>query len=193
MASSTERVDSDQLEQLILACATGDKAAFADIFRVTSPKFHAIIRKMVPCDETAKDILQKGYLAIWMNAARFDPKKAKAFTWMLVVMRNKAIDVLRAAKTSAITDEITEHVVDETPNPLAKAQLGQAARVLDATLQKLPARMSQAVVLHVVHGYSCKEIGEQFGASPNTVKSWIRRGLERLRAEMPYDSYAAAL
>lgn len=193
MASTTERTENSQLEQLVQACAKGDKSAFAEIFRATSPKFHAIIRKMVSCDETANDILQKGYLAIWMNADRFDPKKAKAFTWMLVVMRNKAIDVLRASKNAAVTDEITEHVVDDGPNPLATAQLGQAARVLDAKLGLLPARMSQAVVLHVVHGYSCKEIGEQVGASPNTVKSWIRRGLERLRAEMPYDSFAAAL
>lgn len=186
-------VDNAELERLMEACAAGDRSAFTEIYAATSAKFHAILLGMLRCEETTKDVLQKGYLAIWTNADRFDPSKAKAFTWMLVIMRNKGIDALRASKWAAQTDEITDIVVDEAPRPHAHAEVSQAARVLETRLAALPARMSKAVVLHVVHGYSCKEIGAQFNASPNTVKSWIRRGLERLRQEMPYDSFAAAL
>lgn len=191
--AASDRIDDGALERWLKSCADGDKQAFSDLYLATSAKFHAVVLKMVRCDETTRDILQKGYLSIWTNAARFDPGKAKAFTWMLVIMRNKAIDVLRSSRTASRTEEITEHLLDEAPRPPVRAQMNQAARVLEAKLAKLPDRVSQAVVLHVVHGYSCKEIGERFDASPNTVKSWIRRGLERLRAEMPYDSFAAAL
>ncbi|MBI1399402.1 sigma-70 family RNA polymerase sigma factor [Hyphomonas sp.] len=175
-------------------CAAGESSAFSEIYDVTAPKFTAIVKDMVGCEEAARDILQRAYLSIWMNARNYDPEKAKPFTWMLVIMRNRALDHLRERKRSKEHQELDEKIEDkDAKSPDQQARLQQAASMLTAQLSVLPVLTAQAILLHVTEGYSCHEIGERLGAPPNTVKSWIRRGLQRMRAELPYQTFDAAL
>lgn len=187
---ATNRLLARALER----CAAGDKAAFKTIYELTAAKFTAIVRAKVNCTETTHDILQRAYTSIWLNAAKYDPSKAKPFTWMLVIMRNRAVDTLRERKRAGDHTELDEDIEDEislTPDQLARLQ--QAGALLTSALAELPGPMAQAVLMHITEGYTCKEIGERLGAPPNTVKSWIRRGLERLREKIPYHSSDSAI
>lgn len=182
------------LASALARCAAGESSAFTDIYDLTAAKFTAIVSGMVKCEETARDILQRAYLSIWTNAHKYDASKAQPFTWMLVIMRNRALDVLRERKRRAEHEELDEGMADEeSPSPDRQARLQQAGSVLNSHLSALPALTAQAILLHVIEGYSCREIGERLGESPNTVKSWIRRGLERMRAELPYQSFDLAI
>lgn len=182
------------LARALALCAAGKSSAFTDIYDLTAPQFTAIISGMVKCEETTRDILQRAYLSIWTNASNYDASKAQPFTWMLVIMRNRALDVLRERKRRGEHEELDEGIIDdESPSPDIQARLQQVGSLLSSQLSVLPARMSQAIMLHVIEGHSCREIGELMGESPNTVKSWIRRGLERIRAELPYQSLDAAI
>ncbi len=182
------------LARALEGCAAGDKKAFATIYDLTAAKFTAIVNAKVDCSETTRDILQRAYTAIWLNAAKYDPARAKPFTWMLVIMRNRAVDALRErqrARPHAELDEDLEDDISLTPDQQARLQ--QAGALLNRALEDLPQPMAQAVLMHVTEGYTCKEIGERLGAPPNTVKSWIRRGLERLREQIPYHSSDTAI
>jgi RNA polymerase sigma-70 factor, ECF subfamily len=192
---------SDQYEEMnrLLAralqrCAAGDKKAFTTIYQLTAAKFTAIVKAKVGCSETTRDILQQAYTSIWLNAVKYDPAKAKPFTWMLVIMRNRAVDALRERERARPHSELDEDMEDELSlTPDEQARLRQAGVLLNRALEELPAPMAQAVLMHVTEGFTCQEISERLGAPPNTVKSWIRRGLERLRDQIPYHSSDTAI
>lgn len=183
-----------QLARALERCAAGDKKAFTIIYDLTAAKFTAIVKAKVDCSETTRDILQRAYTAIWLNAGKYDPAKAKPFTWMLVIMRNRAVDALRERERVRPHSELDEDMEDDISlTPDEQARLRQAGALLNRALADLPEPMAQAVLMHVTEGYTCKEIGERLGAPPNTVKSWIRRGLERLREQIPYRSSDTAI
>ena len=185
--------ENESLRQALQRSAGGDRTAFSTVYALTAPRFSSIVMGMVNCEETTRDVLQRAYLSIWQNAAKYDAERANPFTWMLVIMRNRAIDALRARTRAHDTQELDEGVEDDRPLPETAARFEQAGRLLTERISALPANMGTAILLQVVHGYTCREIGDRLNQSPHTVKSWIRRGLERLRNEMPYATLAAAI
>ncbi|QYI99837.1 sigma-70 family RNA polymerase sigma factor [Thalassovita mediterranea] len=181
------------LTMALAACAEGDAAAFKEVYRLTAPKFFAILKSQLKDAEAAKDVLQEAYVSIWKNAHRFDADKGNAFTWMLVIMRNRGLDRLRAEARAPVTEEIAETVPDSTARPEQQARTQHLGLLLERHLAKLPEQVSLSISLNVVQGMTCREIGHILEVSPNTVKAWVRRGLKKLRADMPVDSVSAVL
>ena len=181
------------LTTALAACAEGDAAAFKEVYRLTAPKFFAILKGQLKDAEAAKDVLQEAYVSIWKNAHRFDADKGNAFTWMLVIMRNRGLDRLRAEARAPVTEEIAETVPDSTARPEQQARTQHLGLLLERHLAKLPEQVSLSISLNVVQGMTCREIGHILEVSPNPVKAWVRRGLKKLRADMPVDSVSAVL
>lgn len=181
------------LKQYLTQCAIGDKVAFNSLYSATSQKFYAIILRMVKNPDLTHDILQKAYLSIWKNSDSFDPSKGKAFTWMLVVMRNRAIDVLREKSRLVYTDCLDETIEDEGPRSDQTARALLLRRKLVPHMKSLPSHVSKAISMNVIYGYSMREIAEQSNVSVNTAKSWIRRGLSTLRNDMDAESFEALM
>lgn len=172
------------LSDLLKSCAKGDKKAFERLYALTSPKLTAITRRMVSDEQLTFDILQQSYLSIWKKAASFDPEKGKAFTWLLVVTRNQSLDHLRKIKRRGYAEELNDIYEDETARSDDSVRALMLRKLIAPHLEKLSPQTAQAVILSVVHGLSSREIGERINVPTNTVKSWVRRGLEKLRADM---------
>lgn len=181
------------LADALAACANGDRKAFEKVYQLTASKFLALLTRQLGDPETARDVAQKAYVSIWRNAGKFDPAKGKAFTWMLVIMRNRGLDHLRSLARAPETEEIAHTLADPADQPEDQARLKAAGRLVARHLAELPEHVSRAISLNVVYGMSCSEIGHQLDVSPNTVKGWVRRGLKRLNTEMPASSLSAIL
>lgn len=182
-----------ELKTALAACADGDAGAFKEVYRLTAPKFFAILKSQLKDTEAAKDVLQEAYVSIWKNAHRFDADKGNAFTWMLVIMRNRGLDRLRSKARTPVTEEIAETIPDDAARPEQEARTRNLGRILDSQLAKLPEQVSLSISLNIVQGMTCREIGHILEVSPNTVKAWVRRGLKKLRADMPVDSVSAII
>lgn len=178
-----------ELKQQLCLCAQGDRVAFQALYNATSKKFYAIILRMVKDPDLTHDILQKAYLSIWKNAGSFDPVKGKAFTWMLVVTRNRAIDVLRQRSKLIYTDCLDETVVDEGCQPDRSTRDYFIRRKIEVHLNKLPSHIAKAISMSVVYGHSSREIAEHMNVPLNTAKSWVRRGLKTLRDGMKDEAF----
>lgn len=163
-------------------CALGDQSAFIDLYNATSSKLFALVYRIVKNRDTAEDILQQGYLKIWREAGRFDKDKGRAFTWMLVIMRNKSLDILRQKKRERAKDIIDETVVDKAAGPSENSDQRRMQQTLLTCLNALPANMAQVLRMRYLEGFSGEEIAHSLKISANTVRSWIRRGLQRLKA-----------
>lgn len=189
--------DQDELNE-ILACslaasASGDKTAFKIVYSLTAPKLHAIIKGMIKDETLTYDILQQAYLAIWKNAGKFDPKKGKAFTWILVITRRKALDMIRSRKRFSVPEELCESLEDENMQSDSGARSLLLRRIVTPHLASLSQNSREAVLLNVIYGMSSREIGEKFGVPTHTAKSWIRRGLQKLRSEINVEDIHAIL
>ena len=105
------------INDLLILVARRDRAAFADVYRLTSSKLYGIVLRILHRRDLADEVLQEVYVKIWERAADFDPKKASPITWMATIARNRALDELRRKRPVSIEDhpEALDVASDEIP------------------------------------------------------------------------------
>jgi RNA polymerase sigma factor (sigma-70 family) len=177
----TELRSSDELAALIGAVAAGDRAAFRAVYERTSAKLYGICLRLLGSEVEAEDVLQEAYVTVWRNARRFDSAKASAITWLAVIARNKAIDRLRRRRPVADGLEAAAEVPDEGPLATAVIEQKDDARRLAHCLDELDERARAMIRAAFLDGASYPELAEREGVPLGTMKSWIRRGLMRLK------------
>ena len=161
----------------------GDRAAFSTVYRLTSAKLFGVCLRICKDRELAEDALQDAYATIWKTAARFDPERASPISWLATVARNRAIDRVRsvAARPAEPLGEEAENVADGAPDPAARALWSDERRRLQACLDGLDPRAADAIRSAFYEGLTYETLADRAGAPIGTMKSWIRRGLLRLR------------
>ena len=177
----TELRSSDELAALIGAVAAGDRAAFRAVYERTSAKLYGICLRLLGSEAEAEDVLQEAYVTVWRNARRFDSAKASAITWLAVIARNKAIDRLRRRRPVADGLEAAAEVPDDGPLATAVIEQKDDARRLAHCLDQLDERARAMIRAAFLDGASYPELAEREGVPLGTMKSWIRRGLTRLK------------
>ncbi|HEY0230301.1 MAG TPA: sigma-70 family RNA polymerase sigma factor [Dokdonella sp.] len=186
MAAATDLhpFDPDRLRDLLLATAGGDAGAFEQLYQSTSAKLFGICLRIVQQRSDAEDVLQDVYVTIWRKAAQFDAARASAITWLAMMARNKAIDRLRAGgveRNSAPID-LAEDLRDPNASTLALAETHEQHRRLDACLGELEVQRRNLIRIAFFEGATYEELAARCSTPLGTVKSWIRRGLLRLKA-----------
>ncbi|MDV6227926.1 sigma-70 family RNA polymerase sigma factor [Nitratireductor aquimarinus] len=171
----------DEITKLIFRTALRERAAFDLLYRHTSAKLFGVCLRVLKDRAEAEEALQEVYVKIWTKADRFAASDLSPITWLVAVARNHAIDRLRARK--APTDELDEAnaVADPAPNPEAMAQAGSERRRIDACLAELEADRATAVRGAYLNGDSYAELAARFDVPLNTMRTWLRRSLLKLR------------
>lgn len=176
----TEQEQAD--EQLALAVAraqTGDKAAFAQIYRSQHRRVYALCVRLLGDRQLAEELTQDAFIKAWQQLHSFRGE-AKFSTWLHRVTANAVISYqrkhspwLRWLKKGSGDDEIPESLMHETPGE---------ARDLEAAIAKLPVRARQVFVLMDIEGYSHDETAAMLGIAEGTSKAQLFRARELLRA-----------
>lgn len=123
---------------------------------------------------------------VWHSAGGFDASVAAPMTWLINIVRNKAIDALRSGKTerastSAFDEEALAVEADATQQPQALLERSLTTLRIRDCMGDLGASQRQALALAYYRGMVHTEIAEALGAPLGTVKAWVRRGLDRLK------------
>jgi RNA polymerase sigma-70 factor (ECF subfamily) len=172
--------DGSVLDSLLMRIALGDHAAFRSLYDATAGRLFAISIRIVRDRSLAEDVLQEAYVRIWERARRFDPTRGNASAWIIAIVRNHSIDVIRLRGREALPPEGADPDVED-PAVLggieAIPDLGAVGRCL-ALLEDGP---RHAIVLAFRDGLSHEELARVLGVPLGTVKSWVSRGLARLR------------
>lgn len=172
---------SDELAKLMASIAAGDRAAFRALYERTSAKLYGICLRLLGTEAEAQEVLQDAFVTVWRSAARFDPARASAITWLSVVARNKAIDRLRQRRPEIEQIDAAADVPDDSPLATAVIEQEDDARRLAHCLEQLENRSRAMIRAAFFDGASYPELAEREGVPLGTMKSWIRRGLLRLR------------
>lgn len=132
--------------------------------------------------QDAEEVVQEAFLAAWRSLSNFDPVRGSTRTWLLSIVRNRAIDVLRSrGRRPSLPLDLEIHDVRDERDPSTDAATAIDARAATAVLAQLPHAQREAVELAFFAGLSHTEIAEQVRAPLGTVKGRIRLGLDRLR------------
>ena len=184
--SSTD-LQPAQLKIWLAAVAQKDASAFRSLYDATSSKLFGFALRILVKRETAEEVLQESFINIWNNAGSYQPGLAAPMTWMTTIVRNKAFDILRRTDHDVEIDadtfdkEVITAMESADPTPLEALQLSADSKALAGCLAQLEGLHRQAIALSFFHDLSHSEVADQMKLPIGTIKTWIRRGLERLR------------
>ncbi|MBX9708829.1 MAG: sigma-70 family RNA polymerase sigma factor [Caulobacteraceae bacterium] len=174
----------DELAVALVQAGQGDRSAFRTVYEATSAKLFGVCLRILPDRQAAEDVLQDTYVTVWRKAASFDASRASPITWLVTIARNRAIDRLRSAAPmkNAAPVEDAHDLADS--GPLASDVVEQAddAARLNGCLETLEDRARAVIRTAFFEGATYDELARRENVPLGTMKSWIRRGLMRLRS-----------
>ena len=177
---------NETLARWLARVALQDREAFVEVYRATSPHLLGLAFRVLNQRERAEEVLQESFMSVWRNAGRFDPSVATPMTWLINIVRNKAIDTLRAGGserrvTVPLDEDALGVAADEAQSPQHLLEENLKRLKIGECMAGLTAAQRQALALAYYRGMVHTEIAASVGAPLGTVKAWIRRGLDRLK------------
>jgi RNA polymerase sigma-70 factor (ECF subfamily) len=175
---------AERLAGLLAQCALKNQRAFADLYGLTSAKLYGVALRILRRQDWAEDVLQECYVNIWNHAGNYAVQKSAPLTWMTSIVRNRCLDWLRRPQmeaTGADYDVAVEAWQDDSPGPMDQLMAAGDAQALARCLQQLEGKQRQSIMLAFFHGMSHSELAGHMKQPLGTVKTWVRRGLERLK------------
>lgn len=179
--------DPAQLRTWLHGAARQDAAAFRQLYDATSAKLFGFALRILGRRELAEEALQDGYIAIWNNAASYQSHLAAPMTWMTTIVRNKAFDLLQRTGNDAEIDadqfdaRIADALRDPAATPIDSLSLSRDARALAYCMSALEGLHRQVLGLAFFHDLSHNDVAQRMALPIGTVKTWIRRSLDKLR------------
>jgi len=182
--SETDR--SARLADLLARTALSDQAAFAELYRLAAPHLYGVALRILREPALAEDLLQEAFVNVWHHAGSYNSAKAKPQTWLTSIVRNRCLDQLRRREPDTVTltrddDEPEMELEGMGPTPEELLLSGADANSVRSCIEGLEGGQRQAIALAFVQGLSHAELAEHLRQPLGTVKSWVRRGLERLK------------
>src|SRR3954467_8485287 len=91
------RVEADELLVLV---AGGDQKAFEQLYGMGSGPVYGLVRRVLRDPAQSEEVAQEVLLELWRSAARFDPGRGSALSWVLTLAHRRAVDRVRSARAA---------------------------------------------------------------------------------------------
>jgi RNA polymerase sigma factor (sigma-70 family) len=172
-----------QLVAALIRVAAGERPALRAVYAETSAKLFGICVRILGDRSEAEDVLQDVYLTVWRKAASFDESVASPITWLAAIARNRSVDHLRAGRVvrTTLPIEAADDVADASLSALERLEISDEQARLSDCLQELETRHAAAIRSAFLDGLTYEELARQARVPLGTMKSWIRRGLMKLK------------
>ncbi|MGY1744901.1 RNA polymerase sigma factor [Blastococcus sp. SYSU D00695] len=168
--------------ELVRRTADGDRRAFDELYRRTSPWLAVRLRRRCADEDVVADVLQETYLAVWRAAGSFagTVTSGSAVGWIWTIAANRLVDGFRRR---ARQDRLPTAAAAEATAPAAEdeALAGEVDARLERALLALPAEMRQVLRAMVLDGLTARETAVLLDVPENTVRSRARRARIALR------------
>jgi RNA polymerase sigma factor (sigma-70 family) len=166
---------------LLARVATGDEAALGELYDRFGRVAYGLALRVLRDERLAEDAVQEAFLAIWRQAASFQPERAKAQTWVLTLVHRRAVDLVRREERRRTS--VLEPGADFPGGASAAedADLRRRREAVQRALGQLPEEQRRPIELAYYAGLSQSELAEQLGEPLGTIKSRMFTGLKRLR------------
>jgi len=169
---------SEREQKIIALLSKRDEGAITLLYEYYSSSLYGVILKVTRNEEIAEDALQETFVKVWKNSHKYDPKKAKLFTWLFRIARNTAIDKLRSFNKK-FHKEVQIDTSDVYILPTAK--LNQDVIDLKTHVAHLEPKYQIILDALFFQGMTHQEASEELNIPLGTVKSRLKIGLRELK------------
>jgi RNA polymerase sigma-70 factor (ECF subfamily) len=159
-----------------------DESAMEEIFRRYSGPVYSVALRVLHDTGQAEDVLQEVFLQLWRNPTAFVQDRGSLGAWLVVVARNRSIDLLRRRKPS---DSVEDVILASPVNVADEAERNVMMEKVRRVLAELPPDQRKSLELAYFEGLSHTEIASRTGDPLGTVKTRIRQALITLRKAFP--------
>lgn len=163
--------------------AAGEEEAITELYDRFAPLVFKVAWQFQPSHAEAEDAVQEIFVRLWQTADRFDPRRAKLVTWVMLIARRHLIDRLRRSsvrpKPAAYDGDHPEPAAAETSDSRAEQQ--ELSTDLLERIRELPELQRTVIERAYIQGFTLREVSDQLDAPLGTIKSALSRGLARLR------------
>jgi RNA polymerase sigma-70 factor (ECF subfamily) len=166
----------------------GDPHAFAILYRRHVRAALSLAAQMCPRPVIAEEVVQEAFLSFWRSRRHFDRRRGSVRSWVLGIVRNRAIDVLRQSLAHEVAGSINHGVEDAVASlELTDREVTQRerSRELLVALDTLPPEQSCVITLAYYGGYTHTEIATMLDTPIGTVKGRMRLGLRKMAVSVP--------
>ena len=184
------------LAELLAQVGMGSQKAFATFYAKTSAHLYGVALRILKDSSAAEEILQETYVSVWHHAGSYDATRSQPLTWLTSIVRNRCLDQLRRRELDTVTltsedeDAPELDLPSDEPSPAESLLVGAEAQSVRDCVETLEAGQKQAIALAFFQGLSHGELAVQLREPLGTVKSWVRRGLEKLKRCLDRAGYA---
>ena len=184
-----------ELEPLVAAARTGDRAAFDELVRLTYGDVYSLAVRLTGNEADASDVVQDTYVRAFRGLRRFRGDAAFS-TWLYRIASNCASSFLtrRSRHRWAGLHEVVEVAeTDPEQDPTLRAEASTLRQAIERALEQLPQRLRAVVVLKHLEDLSHREIAERLGISEAATKVRLHRARNTLRRLLPAGDEADVL
>ena len=176
-------MDNDKLAALLSQSGLGDRKAFAELYDGTKSKLFAVSLRIVRERHIAEEVLQDSFVNIWNNAGKYAAAKSAPMTWMTAIVRNRSLDIVRRPllEVPDEDDYLALNMEDLSPGPQDQLSARRDQVKIERCMKGLDGDQQQTISLAFFRGLSHSEVADHLGRPLGTVKTHIRRGLQKLK------------
>jgi RNA polymerase sigma-70 factor, ECF subfamily len=174
---------NQRLAALLGRCGLADRHAFSQLYEATKSKLFAVSLRIVRERHLAEEVLQDSFVSIWNNAGNYAAVKSAPMTWMTAIVRNRSLDLVRRPHLEMQDEEefFTLNLEDESLGPQDQLLQSRDKVRVEHCLKGLDGEQLQTISLAFFQGLSHSEVADHLGKPLGTVKTHIRRGLQKLK------------
>jgi RNA polymerase sigma-70 factor (ECF subfamily) len=186
------------LRELVDGLRRREERALARLYDATVDRVYAVALRVLGEPADAEEAVADAYAQAWEQADRYDAARGSVLAWLLLMARSRALDRRRRREEplQRVDGDDAERALAREASPQARAEdlldLMQHGGALHAALAALPQAPRRLIALAFLEDLSHQQIAERTGIPIGTVKSHIRRGLERLRRALEQDGMSVA-
>lgn len=169
------------LEPLIARVALGDRQAFATLYSATSAKLFGVALRILGNRPEAEDVLQEVYVKIWNRAGTYAAGGRSPMGWLISIARNQAIDAIRQRRGGHVPVDEAFDLADDAPSAETRLTRADERAALDHCIETLEPERAEAVRKAYLDGWSYQELADRFDVPLNTMRTWLRRSLMKLK------------
>jgi RNA polymerase sigma-70 factor, ECF subfamily len=175
-------------EELMVLVQGRDAKALEVLYDRHGGPAYSLAHRIMGEPQAAEDVTQEAFVSIWRTSASYDAARGSVRSWLLQIVRNRAIDAIRrsAARPMRLDlDDESALEAQEAPDRTdAEASRRERARHVRTALRDLPQDQARVIGMAYFGGFTHSEISDMLGMPLGTVKGRMRLGLQKVRANL---------
>ncbi|MBQ7194502.1 MAG: RNA polymerase sigma factor [Bacteroidales bacterium] len=196
-----ETTGSKHIDALVADAVKGDGRSFTELWDTYIAQLRSYVKSRVKSldDMLVEDICSRSFEKAFRQIGSFDPSKSQFFTWLRVIAKNVALDLLEQEQRLHPRDRVVylddgvqefnvvaDSIADRVDSPLESIIRGEDEQNTQSCIDALPELYRDVARKRLIDGMAYKEIAEATGLELNTVRTRLRRA-KALIEEMKHE------